>query len=74
MHDDMGQQRLQRVAPAGGQQAVATKVEATQEGLDEEMTEVPAASRASDPERPRGAAEWRIAVEKPRIRRGGSSR
>ena len=56
--DDVGHQRLhaakQRVAPAGGQQAVATRVDSAQEGWDEEMTGAPAASSARNV-RPRTA-------------------
>ena len=41
--DDVGQQRLQaaeqRLAPAGGHPASATRVEVAQPGQDEEMTE-----------------------------------
>ena len=58
MNDDVGQQRLHaaepRVAPAGGQLAVATRVEAAQEGPDEEMTEALAASSVRNV-RPRAA-------------------
>ena len=58
MNDDAGQQRLHaaehRVAPAGGQQAVATRVEAALEGPDEELTEAPAARSARNV-RPRTA-------------------
>ena len=69
MNDDVGQQRLraaeQRIAPAG-QQAVATRDEAAQEGQGEEMTEAPAASSAR--------SVGRLTVEKARIGRGGSAR
>ena len=48
LNDDVGQQWLhateQRLAPTGGQQASARRVEVAQEGQDEEMTEAAASS------------------------------
>ena len=56
--DNVGQQRLrvaeQRVSPAGGQQSVATRVEAAQEGLAEAMRQVLAASSTSEARRGHG--------------------
>ena len=46
MRDDVGHAAEQRLAPTGGQQASATRVEVAHKGQDEEMTEVPAASSA----------------------------
>ena len=82
LSDDVGQQRLhaaeQRPAPTEGQQASVTRVEVTQEGQDEEMTEALAASSAWSV-RPRSAEMssrngGRFTVEEARIRGVRASR